>query len=173
MENKEEGVGRETQREGERVSGALFCKEHKEGGREGGEEEGKKRRKEEQSENILENTISHHDGVLRPLHIPVRERMRKRMMQRDEGQSQSSLSAKSGFQENHSISSRSGERTKESSAIVTMALNNLQVSMSLQPASLQTGGQAMPLRSACCERWVTEPDNTTNLKTAYNDRQTG
>lgn len=34
--------------------------------------------------------------------------------------------------------------------------------LSLQPASLQTGGQAMPLRSACYERWVTEPDNTTN-----------
>lgn len=34
--------------------------------------------------------------------------------------------------------------------------------LSLQPALPQTGGQAMPLRSACCERWVTEPDNTTN-----------
>lgn len=34
--------------------------------------------------------------------------------------------------------------------------------LSLQPASPQTGGQAMPLRSACYERWVTEPDNTTN-----------
>ncbi|KAF0045094.1 hypothetical protein F2P81_001623 [Scophthalmus maximus] len=37
-----------------------------------------------------------------------------------------------GFSEkNHSISSRCGERTKESSAIVTLALNNLQVSMSV------------------------------------------
>lgn len=33
------------------------------------------------------------------------------------------------FQENHSISNQSGERTKESSAIVTLALYNLQVSM--------------------------------------------
>lgn len=39
--------------------------------------------------------------------------------------------SQSGFQENHSISSRnrSGERTKESFAIVTLALYNLQVSM--------------------------------------------
>lgn len=34
--------------------------------------------------------------------------------------------------------------------------------LSLQPASLQTGGQATPLRPACHERRVTEPDNTTN-----------
>lgn len=34
--------------------------------------------------------------------------------------------------------------------------------LSLQPASPQTGGQATPLRSACCERRVTEPDTTTN-----------
>lgn len=33
--------------------------------------------------------------------------------------------------------------------------------LSLQPA-WQTGGQATPLRPAGCERWVTEPDNTTN-----------
>lgn len=39
---------------------------------------------------------------------------------------------------------------------------SLSALLSLQPASLQTGGQAMPLRSACYERWVTEPDNTTN-----------
>lgn len=39
---------------------------------------------------------------------------------------------------------------------------SLSALLSLQPASMQTGGQAMPLRSACCERWVTEPDNTTN-----------
>lgn len=39
---------------------------------------------------------------------------------------------------------------------------SLSALLSLQPASMQTGGQAMPLCSACCERWVTEPDNTTN-----------
>lgn len=43
------------------------------------------------------DSISHHDGALRPLHIPVRERMRKRMMQRDEGQIQSPLSGDKSF----------------------------------------------------------------------------
>lgn len=46
------------------VSGALFCKKHKEeGGRRGG---GKKRRKEEESENILESVYKENENTHTP-----------------------------------------------------------------------------------------------------------
>ena len=45
------------------VSGALFCKEHKE---EGERREGKKRRKEEESENILESVYKEKENTHTP-----------------------------------------------------------------------------------------------------------